>query len=471
MSSALSFPAPAARWFVRAALWLGVLSSGLSVFGQEVFTVLTNGPSANRINIVVLSEGYTAAELPTFRADAAASVEAMVSQPPFSLYRHMFNGYGIAVASNESGSDHPSRGVYKDTYFNSSFDSFGTTRLVTIPPNNFNYSSSYGTWKVTTLLNRFVPEWDIVMILVNDPEYGGSGGSYLVVSKHDSSAEIARHEMGHAFAGLGDEYSTAYPGYPAVEEPNTTRETDRTKIKWRNWFKSSTPTPTPQSGEYASVVGLFEGAHYNTTGWYRPKLECKMKSLNQPYCEVCAEALVTTAYSRINAAGDAYPATNAVVAAATGASLSLSVDPLVPSATRTVQWSLNSVSLAGETNVNLSIPASALVAGTNFLRCIVRDTTSLVKTDPSNRLQGIVEWRVTVAGPSLVMDPPVWLGGGRLALKVSGYAPKGVVLQTTGDFTHWTDLSVHGPIDGAMNITNIIPSSITALGFRVVTTE
>jgi hypothetical protein len=471
MTAALPSPDSVTRWLARAVVWLGVLCSGLSVFGQQVFTVLTNGPTANRINIVIVSEGYTAGELETFRTDATNSVEAMLSESPFALYRNMFNGYGIAVASNESGSDHPSRGVYKDTYFNSSFDSFGTTRLVTIPPNDFNYSSSAGTYKVTQLLNALVPEWDIVMILVNDTEYGGSGGGYLVVSKHSSSSEIARHELGHTFARLGDEYSTAYPGYPAIEEPNTTRETNRNSIKWNAWFKSSTPTPTPQTTAYGSVVGLFEGAHYNTTGWYRPKLNCKMKALGQPYCEVCAEALLTTAYSRINAAGDTYPSTNTMVTAASGSSLALSINPLVPSATRTVQWSLNSVSISGGTNISLSLAASSLAPGTNFVRCIVRDTTSLVKSDPLKRLQGLVEWRVNVDGAHLVMDPPVWLGGGRLALKVTGYAPKGMVIQTTDDFTHWTDLSIHGPMDGAMNTTNVIPSGITAVGFRAMTAE
>ena len=90
-----------------------------------------------------------------------------------------------------------------------------------------------------------------------------------------SSREIAVHEAGHTFSGLGDEYDSAYPGFPDTEEPNTTRETNPASIKWRDWILGGTPIPTPETSTYAAVVGLFEGAHYHDTGWHRPKLDCK----------------------------------------------------------------------------------------------------------------------------------------------------------------------------------------------------
>ena len=91
-------------------------------------------------------------------------------------------------------------------------------------------------------------------------------------------------------AGLGDEYTTANPGYPDIEEPNTTRETNRTAIKWKAWIDASTPVPTPPTNP--NLVGLFEGAHYHPTGWYRPKLNCLMRNFGVGFCEVCQEALV-----------------------------------------------------------------------------------------------------------------------------------------------------------------------------------
>ena len=40
-------------------------------------------------------------------------------------------------------------------------------------------------------------------------------------------------------------------GYPATEEPNTTRETNRNAIKWKAWISPGTPLPTPETGDYA----------------------------------------------------------------------------------------------------------------------------------------------------------------------------------------------------------------------------
>ena len=171
-------------------------------------TVLTNGPTSKRINIVFLSEGYTANELEQFRRDATNTANSLLTVPPFDGFRSYFNAYAIAVASVESGSDHPSTGIARNTYFNSTYESYGTAQLLTIPPNDRDGSYANGQGKVTALLNQFMPEWDIVVLIVNDTVYGGAGGQYMTVSKHASAPEIARHELGHSFAGLGDEYSS-----------------------------------------------------------------------------------------------------------------------------------------------------------------------------------------------------------------------------------------------------------------------
>src|SRR5262249_46340753 len=107
------------------------------------------------------------------------------------------------------------------------------------------------------------------------------------------------HECGHVVANLGDEYDSPNPGYPNTEEPNTTQTTTRAAIKWNAWISTNTPVPTPETGTYANAVGLFEGAHYQTTGWYRPKLACRMNSFfTRTYCEVCTEALVLALYKQ-----------------------------------------------------------------------------------------------------------------------------------------------------------------------------
>ena len=62
---------------------------------------------------------------------------------------------------------------------------------------------------------RNVPTYDYIFVMVNDTTYGGSGGVVSTFSVNELAGEIGLHEFGHSFAGLADEYTTPYPGYPA----------------------------------------------------------------------------------------------------------------------------------------------------------------------------------------------------------------------------------------------------------------
>jgi hypothetical protein len=81
----------------------------------------------------------------------------------------------------------------------------------------------------------------------------------------------------------------------AYESPNTTQKTERDSIPWRCWISDTTQVPTPKTGDYLNVIGLFEGAQYYTNGWYRPKMNCIMRgSGNSPFfCEVCRESIAS----------------------------------------------------------------------------------------------------------------------------------------------------------------------------------
>ena len=365
---------------------------------QTLVPLLTNGPTATRLNIVFLSEGYTAGQLNQFTNDARAVLNNLLATAPFNAYPAYFNAYAIAVASNESGSDHPSRSQFRDTYFNSTYDSYGIARLVTIPPNDRDGTYANGQGKAMALLQQFMPEYDIVVMVVNDTEYGGSGGSVLVTSVNASAPEIAVHELGHTFAGLGDEYATPFPGYPDTEEPNTTTQTTRSLIKWLPWILPATPVPTPANAGYASVVGLFEGAHYHDTGWFRPKLDCKMRSLGVPFCEVCSEALVKSIYSRVRPIEGSSPGTNPVITLTNIAAAAFNVVPLQPAAQPlAIQWFTNNSPVAGATSAVFNVTGFSLPPGTNTLRVEVNDTTAFVRTDADALLKEFRSWTIVTA--------------------------------------------------------------------------
>ena len=429
------------------------VTAASACFAQAVSsTILSNGPTANRINIVVLSEGYKTNQLGQFLVNATNAVNNLLSEPPYQEYRSYFNAFAISVASVDSGSDHPSQGVFKNTYFNSSYDSYGFPEIITIPPNDRDGNYNNGQGKVINLLTNLMPQYDLVILLVNDLEYGGSGGSNLISSLNVDSAEIVRHESGHAFGGLADEYGDPFPGYTPTERPNATAETNRALIKWNAWIAPSTPVPTPEDPINADVVGLFEGAQYQFNGWYRPKLDCKMRSLGTPFCEVCSEALVESIYKAIRPIDTFSPlATNLTISQSTQFSVAL-LQPMTHSLS--VQWFTNGVAVSGATNTTFQLSPEALGNGANTVRAVVNDPTALVRNDPANRLRATNTWSVSANLNALTLKDPLFLSGGLFRLTVTGTAPQGFVIQASTNLVNWVPLSTNSLSGGRFDYTN-----------------
>jgi hypothetical protein len=433
-------------------------------------TILTNGPTSNRLNIVVLSEGYTNSQLAQFVVDATNAVNALLSHPPYQEYRNYFNAFAIKIASNQSGSDHPSSGIYRDTYFNSTYDPLADY-LITIPVD------STGQGKVDALLQSFMPNCQLPIVLVNDPTQGGSDGfgTMAIASTGAVSGEkppyppgILTHETGHVLANLGDEYTAPYSGFPDTEEPNTTQQTNRLLIKWKVWVSTNTPIPTPETvGE--GVVGLFEGAHYHETGWYRPELNCAMGNLGVPFCSVCSEALVLAIYQRVRPVDGFSPAsTNFSVS--TNQALTFTLSLLQPTMHNLdVQWFTNGVARSGATNLSFTLSPESLSNGTNWISARVNDLTSLVRNDPANLLSQIVTWTVDVTLPQLRLDSPLRLTGGKFAFRVSGNAPQGFVIQSSTNLLDWAPLETNYLVAGQFWHTNSAAGPSPRMFYRAAT--
>jgi hypothetical protein len=412
------------------------LLSGVANAQVTVNVVLTNGPASNRFNIAILSEGYTGGQLADFRTHASNAVNTLLSRPPFSEYRQYFNAHSISVPSNQSGSDHPGSGIYRDTYFNTTYDNV-SDRVISFPTN------AMGQGKVDALLQQFLPQSDLAVVLVNDPISGGSDGSAktAIASIGFLAGEYLVHEIGHVMAGLGDEYETLYPGYPAIEEPNTTRETNRNSIKWKAWISAGTPIPTPETSAYSGVVGLFEGAHYNPTGWFRPRLDCAMRSSFAQFCEVCREALVLALYERVRPI-DGWLPVDLVQSWPDQAPVTFSVALQQPAShSLSVQWLTNGVEAPGATALSFTILPSALGQGPRSVSVQVSDNTSLVRTDSAGLLKQTITWT------GLQLLSPTVLAGDRFAFRVTGNAGRPVAIQASPDLVNWSSLTtnVFGP--------------------------
>src|ERR687884_596192 len=107
---------------------------------EPVTTLVNNGDSANRLDIVIMGDGYTSGEMNKYRSDVQTFVNYMFSQEPFAPYRYYINVHRIDVVSAESGADKPdfSPPVYKNTALGAYYNCASVQRLICIDVNTAN---------------------------------------------------------------------------------------------------------------------------------------------------------------------------------------------------------------------------------------------------------------------------------------------------------------------------------------------
>ena len=228
----------------------------------ELRDVFVGKAAEHAYRIVVVAEGYTAADKTKFFADASATIAGLLQSTPYSFVAPWLEIHGLFVESTERGADKPSEGVEVATAFDATFGSFGVDRLLTV--NN---------GKVLSVVASAMPEFDVAIALVNDDKYGGSGGPVTVVSLNASSLDILRHELAHTVALVADEYETPYPGYPLGDsEPNVAAANHLSPLKWQAWIDGDVAIPTPiadATGPF-TPIGAYEGARFQSKGHVPP---------------------------------------------------------------------------------------------------------------------------------------------------------------------------------------------------------
>jgi len=293
-----------------------------------------SGAPADKVDLVLLGDGYTAAEADKFVEDASRLTRALFTYSPFKERANDFNVWAINPPAAESGVNRPSNGTFRFSPSGTTYDAFRAER----------YVLAFDNLGMRRILQN-VP-YEFIVVLGNSATYGGGGifGLYsTVAADSDWSEYLFVHEFGHHFAALADEYYTSDAVYePTTErpepwEPNVTALHDPAHLKWASLVKEGTAIPTgwpkeqfeafqrenqarraqlraenrPESEmnqlfaaeqkwvdelfagypETNSVVGAFEGANYAATGYYRSEMNCTMFTRHDHFCRVCSDAL------------------------------------------------------------------------------------------------------------------------------------------------------------------------------------
>lgn len=373
------------------ALAVAALSALLVPGGAWAFAVETvqdTGPSDKRIDITVLGDGYRDIDQAKLSDDARSILNSFFGEAPFKQYRALFNVKLVHVVSAETGADNGTYGVTRNTALGAYFYCNGIDRLLCVSESG-----------VRQIAARDTPGYDVLIVIVNDPMYGGSGGGVATISLAPAAALILVHELGHTFAGLADEYSDPYPDYPACPtdsdcpEPNATLHATRATAKWSAWINPTTPVPTPSDGR-TTEIGVYEGCRYQTTGVYRPlDAHCMMKQLdNAHYCSVCAEALVRAFWRRAPLVETFSPAASTRVTPCGPVTFSVAQPP-IPGEPWRYLWTLDGAPVASDT-ARYTLSNTAVASGMHQVAVTVTDMTPLVRNDPDAVLHETQRWAV-----------------------------------------------------------------------------
>ena len=373
----------ASRWSLSAILLILCLPQ--IALAEPAETIINNGDPANRVDIAIMGDGYTAAEMQKYRDDVQSAITRFFDSEPWREYKNFFNVHRIDVVSSQSGVDHPERFSSVNTALDATYNCQGVQRLVCV---NFTKAN-------TILGNSVTPaQRDIALVIVNDSEYGGSGGSIAVASTNVQVLELILHELGHSFGFLADEYGGPPPPVCNLSfEPsaaNATRVTDRSLIKWNHWIDANTPIPTQTF--FDGVPGLYQGAVYCDAGMYRPTFGSRMRLLGRPYEQINTEQLIRRIYNFVSPIDASQPAATDITLT-TAQSQSFSVTPLITlSGTVKVDWFLDGVFQSTGTGFT----ASNLTSGAHVVDAVVKDITAQVRKDTENLLSESRRWNLTV---------------------------------------------------------------------------
>jgi len=303
------------------------------VHTNKVDIIAENGSPDQKVDIVILGDGYSKGEMEKFRKDAARLSGNLMNAEPFKSHSKDFNIRAIETPGESSGVNKPHHGVFKRTPLKVHYSSFDSER----------YALSYDNPTIRDVASQ-VP-YDLMVILINERTYGGGGiyNLYTTVAADNKYSEyIMIHEMGHHTAALADEYYTSAVSYEVPEvkiepwETNLTALLDKDNLKWKDLVEEGTPIPTPWNKEefdkfgysiqkqrdslraaqvpeeimenlfshqmdqennffgkekYKDNVGAFEGAGYLAKGLYRPQVDCIMYTRHMKFCKVCRKSI------------------------------------------------------------------------------------------------------------------------------------------------------------------------------------
>ncbi|WP_131736454.1 M64 family metallopeptidase [Actinomadura roseirufa] len=346
-----------------------------------VVPIQVTGDPAKRFNLVIMGDGYTAADMPKFRTHLAKHLNDLWTIEPFASYRSYVNVYAVEIPSGESGVScdpdlsSPRHKTPLSMGFWGGCQQNGLQRLLVMDEDAAKTYADLVPGATTG--NRQI------LALANSDTYGGAGGTYATASGGNAlSALIAPHELGHSLGGLDDEYDYYQRGVPGGTytgpEPTsihhtllTEQEMTTQKKKWWRWLG--------ERSEAGGTIGRYEGGLYSSKGVWRPSRHSMMKTLGYYYDQVGRERMTERISAKVNLVQSNTPTEQPV-----GTDRVLWVEALHPTGhSLSITWTVDDKPLRNA-GANLDLSRLHLQSGAHTVKATVTDPTDFVR-DPAIR--------------------------------------------------------------------------------------
>jgi hypothetical protein len=237
--------------------------------------VVEHGPSSNRVDIVLMGDGYELESLKGFAKLAEDIPPLFERQATFREYWNYLNFLRCDLLSAESGVD--GFGREYDTALNASTGETFAGHVV------------IDRSRVAAMFAEMPEHDDLAICYVKNGVLGTGGSGVATIGGRSATTTI--HEWGHAFGLLGDEYDTAQSAHQGApgRSANVSDTSDPKLVPWAHWLEAKHPG-----------VGVYEGAAARVKGaWRATTTGCTMAS-SERFCLVCQEQLVLRIYNYVD---------------------------------------------------------------------------------------------------------------------------------------------------------------------------
>lgn len=245
--------------------------------------LLRNGTSDNRVDVVVMGDGYGLDDQNEFEDVAKSVVDVFRIHDQLGEYYAYHNFVRVHLTSKDQG-----------------VTGYGRTKETALGGHVTGaVQGQVGVDhdKAMAMLGQLPAQDGYAIAIVKAGSMGTGGGGIAAIGGRADGTLV--HEWGHAFGDLSDEYSTftGHRGSPR-NTINVSTSDDEQQAPWRHFIAAG----VPGVGTYRGADGRIKGAWKPTSGG------CTMESGSR-FCPVCCERMVLQIHRRVDPIDAHAPAT------------------------------------------------------------------------------------------------------------------------------------------------------------------